>query len=134
MRLVLTADTHGYTRSFSSWPEGDVLIVAGDLTSLGRMTEVIRELDALATLPYARKLIIAGNHDFLFERDPSLAQTLVRERGMIYLEDNLTEIESFSFYGTPWSPRFFNWAFMKERGQPLLERWNLIPARIDVLI
>lgn len=51
-----------------------------------------------------------------------------------YLEDELIEIFGLKFYGTPWQPEFCRWAFNLPRGQPCLDKWNLIPDGVDVLI
>ena len=37
----------------------------------------------------------------------------IEDLNIIYLEDNSIELEGFKFYGSPWSPQFFNWSFMK---------------------
>jgi hypothetical protein len=51
-----------------------------------------------------------------------------------YLEDCATEIYGVKIYGTPWQPKFCGWAFNLERGQQLMEKWDLIPDDTDVLI
>ena len=39
-----------------------------------------------------------------------------------------------TFWGSPWQPRFLDMAFNLERGTELREKWDLIPAHVDVLI
>jgi predicted phosphohydrolase len=51
-----------------------------------------------------------------------------------YLEDSGIELYGIKFYGTPWQPRYCNWAFNLERGQEILEKWNKIPSDTDILI
>ena len=51
-----------------------------------------------------------------------------------YLEDQSLEIEGLNFYGSPWQPDFCNWAFNLPRGQPLADKWAMIPDNTDVLI
>ena len=41
MRLVLISDTHGYHEDLAL-PDGDVLIHAGDLSSMGQPEEIAR--------------------------------------------------------------------------------------------
>ena len=36
--------------------------------------------------------------------------------------------------GTPHQPEYGGWAFNLVRGQPCLNKWNLIPEDVDVLI
>lgn len=136
LRLVLTADTHCQAafNNHVPWPEGDVLIVAGDLTWVGSVKEIVSEIEYLKSLHYPHTIIVAGNHDFLFQDDPMIARLIVEERGLTYLEDSMTTIEGVSFFGSPWSPTFGRWAFMRHRGRPMKERWEAIPAGIDVLI
>jgi Icc-related predicted phosphoesterase len=131
MKLVCISDTHSQHRKLSI-PPGDVLIHAGDFTKSGKPEE-IREFDAwLSTLPHPHKLVIAGNHDFLFERDPEKGQALLQHA--TYLEDTGTTIEGREFWGSPVSPRFFDWAFNRDRGDDIMRHWELIPDQVDVLI
>ncbi|CAP23461.2 Protein CBG03200 [Caenorhabditis briggsae] len=52
----------------------------------------------------------------------------------IYLEDNVIELFGITIYGTPWQPKVDNWAFNLSRGQSLLDKWNMIPTGVDVLL
>lgn len=52
----------------------------------------------------------------------------------IYLEDSMIEIYGLKIYGTPWQPEFCNWAFNVPRGVQCLNKWDLIPDGVDVLI
>lgn len=51
-----------------------------------------------------------------------------------YLEDESIEIYGLKIYGSPWQPEFCKWAFNLPRGQPCLDKWNCIPANLDILI
>lgn len=131
VRLVLISDTHGMHEALDL-PDGDVLIHAGDVTAHGTLREV-REFDRyLGSLRFRHRIVIAGNHDFCFEQQPAEARQLVTNA--TYLEDNLLELEGVWFYGSPWQPWFFDWAFNLHRGAPIRARWNLIPAETVVLI
>lgn len=130
MRLVCISDTHSRHQDLDL-PAGDVLVHAGDLTTRGTEKE-IRAVDAwLGTLAFRHKVIIAGNHDFGFERDPA-ARSWIQHA--TYLQDEGVEIEGVRFWGSPWQPRFFDWAFNLDRGAPLRHIWDAIPADTDVLI
>ncbi len=131
MRLVVISDTHGL-HDHLEIPPGDVLIHAGDISSRGDLREV-RAFDAfLARLEHRHKLVIAGNHDFCFERQPAAAQATITHA--TYLEDQAIEIEGVRFYGSPWQPWFYDWAFNLERGAEIRAKWQLIPGDTDVLI
>ena len=51
-----------------------------------------------------------------------------------YLCDESLTLDGVKFYGSPWQPRFFDWAFNKDRGAPLKAIWDKIPLDTDVLI
>jgi predicted phosphohydrolase len=134
MRLVFISDTH--THRNISLPNGDVLVHAGDATSSGTMHEVIQFLEWFSAQPHAHKIFIAGNHDWLFEREPNLAAMLLSEHpDLVYLQDSGVEIEGTRFWGSPWQPAFYDWAFnLPRKGVRLREAWNKIPMGTDVLI
>src|ERR1019366_5174511 len=115
-------------------PDGDVLVHAGDLTFNGDVPEVKKELDALAALPHAVKYLVAGNHDWLFERDPVKAMDMSRARGITWLQDASSEIEGIKFYGTAWQPEFCGWAYNLHRGWDLEQKWDMIPDDTNILI
>jgi len=134
MRLVIISDTHNKMSSINL-PKGDVLIHCGDFTVTGTVSEITqfnRELLRQAN-KFNHIIIIAGNHDLLFERQPQLARSLLDSR-VNYLQDSFCVIDGIKFYGSPYQPRFFDWAFNLMRGAELAEKWNLIPDETDVLI
>jgi Icc-related predicted phosphoesterase len=131
MRIVAVADTHGLHGDIEI-PDGDVLVHAGDLTSHGDL-EGIAELNRwIGELPHPSTIVIAGNHDFCLESDPGLGREIFTNAH--YLRDEAVTIEGVRFYGSPWQPWFFDWAFNLQRGEPLRRKWDLIPDDTDVLI
>jgi Icc-related predicted phosphoesterase len=73
--------------------------------------------------------LIAGNHDFFAEERPEAAESHL----WTYLQDNEIEVEGLRIYGTPWTPTFCNWAFMRSEGD-LETIYAEIPTGIDILI
>ncbi|XP_038047108.1 metallophosphoesterase MPPED2-like isoform X1 [Patiria miniata] len=157
VRFVCISDTHNQAaRLIQTLPAGDVLIHAGDFTNTGRPSEVKRFNEFLGHLPHRHKIVIAGNHEVTFDRQLMTEQnshvfmsfaTALQEvkqedwkhipallTNCTYLEDAEVNIMGFRIYGSPWQPEFCDWAFNLQRGQPLLDKWNLIPAGIDVLV
>jgi Icc-related predicted phosphoesterase len=131
MRLVCISDTHGMHRQIDI-PAGDLLIHSGDCLGVGTLEEV-EELDRwFAELPHTHKILIAGNHDWCFQNDPIEARNRITHAH--YLLDSALEIDGLTFWGSPWVPAFFNYAFNLERGEALAERWAQIPRNTDVLI
>jgi Icc-related predicted phosphoesterase len=131
-RIVAISDTHSRHQQFKDIPDGDILIHAGDATVRGDVQEVVEFNHWLGTLPHKHKIFVAGNHDFLFERAPELARTLITNA--IYLRDSFRIVEGLKIYGSPWQPRFFDWAFNLDRGPELRRKWEMIPDDTDVLI
>lgn len=130
MQLVCISDTHNKHAQVKV-PDGDVLIHAGDFTMRGRGPEIAEFNRWLGTLPHPHKIVIAGNHDLMFESDLLHARALLTNA--VYLQDASHTIDDVKFYGSPWTPQFGNWAFMRERAQ-LEPVWSNIPADTDVLI
>lgn len=134
MRLVLIADTHRFEDDLRDVPSGDVLIHAGDACRRGTLQELAGASAWLGAFPHRHKLFVAGNHDRALQDHPAEARALLLRDGLSYLEDNGVELEGVRFWGSPWTPAFHDWAFMRERGAPLRERWALIPEGLHVLV
>lgn len=131
-RIICLSDTHNCCEQIKV-PDGDILIHAGDATNSGTSDEIAAFNRWFAALPHRRKIFVAGNHDWLFEINNNFARKLL-DKKIVYLQDSFVEIEGLKIYGSPWQPRFFNWAFNLNRGAELAAKWRLIPAGIDVLI
>ncbi|MFC5749872.1 metallophosphatase domain-containing protein [Actinomadura rugatobispora] len=134
MRIVAVADTHTFHHELTV-PEGDVFVHAGDLCRRGKdLRELEDAADWLHALPHPTKVVVAGNHDWMFLDQPERARAVLADRGIRYLQDSGTEIDGVTFWGSPWQPEFNDWAFNLPRGRPLAERWALIPEGVDVLV
>jgi len=145
MRLVCIADTHNLQsnkKKRPKIPEGDVLIFAGDICKLGysfknrddlHLEQIERFNTFLGKQPHEHKIVIAGNHDFWLEHHSILECQEVLSNAT-YLQDTSVTIGGKVFYGSPWQPVYYNWAFNIRRGQPLQAAWSLIPVNTDVLI
>uniref|UniRef100_A0A8C5Q9D6 Metallophosphoesterase MPPED2 n=1 Tax=Leptobrachium leishanense TaxID=445787 RepID=A0A8C5Q9D6_9ANUR len=107
------------------------------------------------TLPYEYKIVIAGNHELTFDKEfmadlvkqdyyrfPSVSKLKPEDfdnvqsllTNSIYLQDSEITVKGFRIYGAPWTPWFNGWGFNLPRGQSLLDKWNLIPEGIDILM
>jgi Icc-related predicted phosphoesterase len=129
--IVAISDTHGFHDAVDI-PDGDILIHAGDLTRHGEMRDVKEFNDFLGGLPHPVKIVIAGNHDFCFESDPETCRSHLNNA--IYLQDQAVTVRGIRFYGSPWQPWFYDWAFNLQRGPEIRAKWELIPEDTDVLI
>jgi Icc-related predicted phosphoesterase len=130
MKIVLISDTHNKHDEIIL-PEGDMIIHAGDVSGSGTFTEILTFLQWFSRLDFKHKIFIASNHDFAFEK---LNMSHALPEGVTYLQDTSIEIEGLKIYGSPYTPKFYNWAFMKNRGPEIKQVWDLIPDKVDILV
>lgn len=110
---------------------------AGDLTFKGDIQEISQELRELGRIAKNFKygcVFIAGNHDWLGERNPTLMRQMAIDEGLIYLDHSSTEINGYKIFGSAYTPVFCNWAFNMPRGEALAQKWAQIPDNTDILI
>lgn len=145
MKICFISDTHGQFQHLPELPEADVLVHAGDLT-LGdpapqsRLAELREATDWLRKQRkrFSRVIAIAGNHDWACEAFYKTKHEDILRSDFFYdidyLRDSSIIIDGVKFYGSPWTPAFFNWAFNQMRGAQSAERWAAIPDDTDVLV
>jgi Icc-related predicted phosphoesterase len=164
MRITHISDTHNKHNQLNGLlPGGDLLIHSGDISSLGRETEVKRFVKWFNDINnYTNKVFIAGNHDMTFDREQLLRDKLAHFEGrteydtecaegkpdwleellgihlhpnVFYLENNFIEIDQIKIWGSPITPSFgYGWAFNKDRGYDINQIWNQIPNDTDIVI
>ena len=142
MKIVCLADTHQRRVPLDLIPDGDFLVIAGDIM-------FTRPRDFSAQRAYLDHkfnpwllslrdkfrdiLLIAGNHDSLFERDDFNPEILE----CTYLQDSGIDLHGVRFYGTPWQKWFNDWSFNAPRDDVdetfLREKFSRV-GRPDVLI
>ena len=147
MRIICISDTHNNIGKFEI-PDGDLLLHAGDIT-LGfgprdkdtLISKLEEALVVFAELPHKHKVLIAGNHDFLFQDYPDIAKEMVArhiDQGVIYLQDSSCALsiegKDYKIYGSPWQPWFHNWAFNFPIGHTYHDKWDAIPDDTDILV
>lgn len=168
MNIVAISDTHTHHKHLTSravpdnWlPDADVLIHAGDFTSVGREWEVdkfIQWCDKQSSRYTYGVVFIAGNHDRCFDpkygeysiddaEGTEVKQTPAWLRNILsnlklgssklhYLENESIELGGLKFWGSPITPWYHgdHWAFNAHRGPDIEAIWNQIPMDTDVLI
>lgn len=137
MKITFISDTHGkHDQITDALPKDtDLLIHAGDLSSMGRVNELEDFLQWYDALPIPKKVFIVGNHDFLAEKNPGLFQKILQKYpDLIYLENTAITIDGIKIWGSPVTPFFFNWAFNEERGEAIKKFWEVIPDDVDILV
>jgi Icc-related predicted phosphoesterase len=133
LKFTAISDTHGKHQQLSLAP-GEVLIHAGDISGRGNETEVIDFLNWFTQQNFEHKILIAGNHDFYFERETDEQIKKILPKNIIYLNDSGTIINNIKIWGSPITPWFYNWAFNRHRGDAIKKYWDLIPADTEILI
>lgn len=134
LRIVAVADTHTFQSDFTApIPDGAVFVHAGDICRGGTLAELAPFARWLSALPHAHKLVVPGNHDWCFVREPDAVRAMLGP-SVTVLEDSGCTIDGVRFWGSPWQPAFHDWAYNLPRGNSLAEKWALIPETTDVLI
>lgn len=124
MIIHAISDLHGYIPILKG---GDLLIIAGDLTLSGSKNDTKDFATWVESLDYKEIVIIAGNHDaYLTQHNPF--------KRAHYLCDSGVELFGLKIWGSPYTPTFYNWYFMKDRGEQIKKHWDLIPNDTDILV
>ena len=133
MKIVAISDTHGLHQQVQL-PKGDLLLHSGDVAKRGSKQEIVAFLNWFSQQDFQYKIFIAGNHDFYFEETPVATIADLIPENVIYLNDSGVTIEGIHIWGSPVQPRFFNWAFNRDRGADIDQHWQLIPENTDILL
>lgn len=129
MKVALISDTHGFLPAI---PDGvDAVLHAGDI---GVDRDPVRWFSE-ALYPWARKVGVPiyatfGNHDRIGERlmVPDPIPTNLR-----FEVDALIDVLGVPVWFSPWSLRFYDWAFMA--GEPALRiKYDKIPEKTQVIV
>lgn len=137
MKICCIADQHGH---FPDIEPCDLLIIAGDMVDAFRndYDGMMKWYDFdfrhwLRDLPAGEIVGVAGNHDFMYEREPEHMKAL--DLPWIYLEDEPYKYMNYNIWGSPWQRVFGNWAFNDyDDDNGLGRRFNRIPLDTDILI
>ena len=137
-QLTFISDTHNKHRQLTRDLDhgGDFLFHTGDISSMGYNHEIIDFCKWFNSLDnFAHKVFIAGNHDFGFQERPGdIGEILSMFPNITYLQDSFIELDGLKIYGSPWQPRFHDWAFNADPGEDIQQHWNKIPTGLDVLL
>lgn len=133
MKIVAISDTHDQHEKVTI-PECDVLVVAGDFTC--HREPQVKNYTAfnewLGRQPAKNKIVVAGNHDTLFEQNPHLARSILTNA--IYLEDSGVEIGGIKFWGSPWILPVDDWSFEVGDDEDFEGILEAVPKDTDILI
>lgn len=138
MKILHLSDTHGFHSQFpfSRFEGIDVVVHSGDCSNRRspalNQGEVESFIDWYKNVPVLRKIYVAGNHDTSIERR-MITPGDFAAAGIIYLENQSITIDGVKFFGSPITPTFGQWAFMKARHK-MYDVWQHVPEDTDVLI
>jgi Icc-related predicted phosphoesterase len=163
-RLVFISDTHtlhGRLTSALIEAKADILVHCGDFTANepGKKLSEIGDFADWGEMLLRKERVkhivaIAGNHDEFF--DPTCPTTIrrgddcyhigetcrnrLKNAGITYLQDSGEIVGGLAFWGTPWTGRFYDWAFQIDSPHQDEFHFSRIPSReqvnvpIDVLV
>ena len=142
MIITLISDTHGkHNQITQDLPGGDLLLHAGDISSMGYQHEVQQFCKWFNNVEnYTKKIFIAGNHDWGFQNNVEKIMEIVNSYKTVdYIQDETISVgdddKMVNIYGSPWQPEFYNWAFnLPKNGVELAAKWDAIPDNTDILI
>lgn len=146
MKIIALSDTH-LEFKMKDAPSGDLLILAGDVLSVGRMKELISfmaELEAEADR-WKHILLVPGNHDFALEKFANSGVSWEQfakdyeidsyPENMTISHEGLVEILGLKIFTWSWIPNLVRWAFYKmdHDVKEYCEKFDM-PDRVDIFV
>ena len=137
MKIWHISDTHTF-HELLEVPSGvDMVIHSGDCSNprdpYTNEPEVRNFIDWFSSLDIQHKIYVAGNHDTSIEKK-LVTKADFNENDIVYLENESYEIEGIKIFGSPYTPQFGQWAFMRARNK-LEKLWRrAIPEDADIVI
>ena len=152
MKLVAISDLHGDQIPPNDFPDGDVLVIAGDVLAddyqpPGRdivgTSRILRQgwffdevwipyMEQLGE-KYSAVLWIAGNHDFFLQAISAKRIQHSMPPGVHYLQESSIVLDGVKFYGAPWNMTM-GWAFALDDEPEHAVKLGNVPADTNVLI
>ena len=144
VKIAATSDWHGIFPPMSFFGEGgDILCIVGDLCPVTNHSiefqynwinnTFLPKLIEIQNL-FPKIVFIAGNHDFVFEQyGPGTIFYKSLPKNIIYLENNSVIVDGIKIWGSPYSNKFYNWAFMRNENG-LKEIYDSIPSDVDIVL
>lgn len=147
IKIVAISDLHGGLAFLDSLPDGDILTISGDICPVRGSHNPTNQAHWINNHfhPWCSDLIdrgvfkhitwINGNHDFFI--NPK--RNLLTENGFVIppnvhcLNNRMIELDGVKIFGSPWTPTFGNWAWMKSE-EELKDIFAKIPEGLDILL
>lgn len=136
MKAWVFSDSHSQHWHLIPPTDCDFVIFAGDESNSNipylNEPECRDFLQWFSALPIRHKIMIAGNHSTAIDKRLVTCQEIT-DMGIHYLEHEYLWLEELKFFGSPYTPTFGSWAFMKSR-ETIGRSWEALEDGIDVLI
>lgn len=136
MKIWHISDTHTYHKLLTIPENIDIVIFSGDCSNprdpYNNEPEVRSFIHWFKELPIKHKIFVAGNHDSSIEKG-LITKLDFSGYNIHYLENDYINIDGFKIFGSPITPTFGNWSFMKARHK-LDKLWSKIDDDTDILI
>jgi len=118
-------------------PSGiDMVIHSGDASNYRdtcrNESELRSFIDWFAALPIPTKIFVPGNHDTSLEKG-LVTRDLIEGLGIRLLINEETSVDGLRIWGSPFTPRYGDWSYMKDRGT-INRIWDNIPEGLDILV
>lgn len=140
MRICCLSDYHSQHAGISAdeFTPHDITVFTGDWTGPRNPAKALSAtahfLKWLSQLPSKRQIIIAGNHDGTPYLYPEwFAEELALYPSITYLHNESITIDGHTIYGSPYTPPFFDWFFMKSEHE-LAAIYKHIPPETTILL
>jgi len=133
VEVTAISDLHGYQPNL---PGGELLLIAGDLTSQDRVDEYKTLTQWLVSCDYEKVIIVGGNHDVRLMRHPEIFEHCEK---IIYLNNSGVEVMGLKIWGRPNLPEMEFYppacaAFVYDPEDDYLGLIDKIPKDIDILV
>jgi Icc-related predicted phosphoesterase len=133
MKIWFISDTHGQHRKLKV-PRVDLVIHCGDESNSANAwaneSESRLFLEWYAELDIPAKIFVPGNHSTAIEQGLVQAADYPTVQFLIHQQ---TEWMGLKVFGSPYTPKFFDWAYMRSR-EDLDAIWQSIPDDSDIVI
>lgn len=145
IRVVCISDTHNSQNELPPFPDGDILVHAGDLTLYpGSVATADAALAWISAQKHPHKIVVGGNHDMILTDVEERTKLLAKYPNITFLQDEVTTIDvrgqSLKVYGSAFTSRLGSPAFTYPRisweeateGEGGI--WGSIPDDVDLLV
>ena len=137
MKIWHISDTHGFHHMLEIPSDIDMVIHSGDGSNFRDIYKNEVEFQDFiywySRVPIKYKIFIAGNHDSALEKNLFNVKKQMEDSDIIYLENSDVTIEGIKIWGSPHTPSFGDWSFMKDRAK-LDKVWKHIPDDTDIVV